>query len=292
MPWAYALPIALGVITVVAVTVILVEVVPALLEDSERERRDRDRRRIVGQRRMVQVQAMPQGAGTGVEVEQGAGGYDIRQRKGASSQVHSPGVQAEQGRYEIRSPTRESPQHVLGASEFENDDDVPLAQLPGRTTSAAAASALPEEGRAVEMTAERAVAASLSASQAATAATNPSAPPATADDIFFVPDDPTDSDDPFTDAHASPLLTSKSPTLAPSSPTSDTAPLPDLLTAEEAGWVIPSTSPSMAGGSDKDGWSRLSDEDEFESVAESASGSGPSRATEQWAKLHARAAAL
>lgn len=97
MPWAYALPIALGVVTVVAVTVILVEVVPAFLEDLERERRDRDRRRIAGQRRMVQVQAVPQGAGTGVEVQQGTHGSEVRQRKGAASQVQSSSVQAEQG---------------------------------------------------------------------------------------------------------------------------------------------------------------------------------------------------
>lgn len=97
MPWAYALPIALGVVTVVAVTVILVEVVPALLEDLERERRDRDRRRITGQRRMVEVQAVPQGSGTGVEAQQGSYGCEVRQRKGAPSQSHSPNAQAEQG---------------------------------------------------------------------------------------------------------------------------------------------------------------------------------------------------
>ncbi|KAJ8296202.1 hypothetical protein OF846_000600 [Rhodotorula toruloides] len=293
MPWAYALPIALGVVTVVAVTVILVEVVPAFLDDLERERRDRDRRRIAGQRRMVEVQAVPQGAGTGIEAQQGLHGYEVRQRKGAPSQSHSPNAQAEQGRYEIRSPTRDSPQHVLGASEFENDDDVPLAQLSGRTTPAIDASALPEGGRMVETVDNAGVKASISATQPASTATDAPELLTAVEETLFVPNASNDSDDPFTDAHASPLLTSsKSPTLAPSSPTCDTAPLPDLLSAEEAGWVIPSTSPSIAGGSDEDGWSRLSDEDEFESVAESASGSGASRATEEWAKVHARAAAL
>lgn len=145
----------------------------------------------------------------------------------------------------------------------------------------------------VETMDDTGVKASISATQPASTATDAPELSSAVEGALFVPNDSTDSDDPFTDAHASPLLTSsKSPTLAPSSPASDTAALPDLLSAEEAGWVIPSTSPSIAGGSDEDGWSRLSDEYEFESVAESASGSGASRATEEWAKVHARTAAL
>lgn len=97
MPWAYALPIALGVVTVVAVTVILVEVVPAFLDDLERDRREQERRRIARQRQMVPAHAVSQGVGTAVEVQQGTHGQEVRQRKGASSQVSPSTVQAEQG---------------------------------------------------------------------------------------------------------------------------------------------------------------------------------------------------
>ncbi|GEM09007.1 hypothetical protein Rt10032_c07g3024 [Rhodotorula toruloides] len=279
MPWAYALPIALGVVTVVAVTVILVEVVPAFLEDLERDRRDRERRRIAGQRRMASVQAVPQGAGTAAEMQQGTHGYK---------------------RYEIHLPTRDSPQHVLGASEFENDNEVPLAQMPGRATPAAATSELTGAKQTPEDSSEAAAEVSTSASGPIPTATDAPAPSVAANEFLFVPNESTDSDDPFTDAQASSLATSssslplsKSATLEPSSPTSDTAPLPDLLTSEsdDAGWVIPSTSPSLAGGSgsDEDGWSRLSDEeDDFTSV--SGAGAEPNGATEEWAQVHGSAA--
>ncbi|GJN88170.1 hypothetical protein Rhopal_001135-T1 [Rhodotorula paludigena] len=166
MPWIYAVPIGVGIVAAAAVAVILLEVVPAVLDDLDRERTNRRRRRELVPVAPVAAQASSSSA----QVHEGGLGYAVRKRRarqhivdqtdrfdGDDERVCSslpvlrtrPAQQAnafvEQDRYQLHPVSQES-HHVLGdtssvvPSDFElggdaSDDDVPLARLsPTRKT--------------------------------------------------------------------------------------------------------------------------------------------------------------
>jgi len=87
MPWAYAVPLGVGLIAVAAVAVILIEVVPAVLEERSRERHRRRRlARPVRHRADTPPPAyhdtVDESARTsGVELPEGGWKYEVRRRK-------------------------------------------------------------------------------------------------------------------------------------------------------------------------------------------------------------------
>lgn len=156
MPWAYAVPLDVGLVAVAAVAVILIEVVPAVLEE---RRSARSRRRDRGPRRLakpVRHRAetpppaydgvdMQEGARTsGVEIPEGGWRYEVRRRKGAAAAARKSGDTDEvrlsflepahldqrdtysrivaQERYRLEPLPHAEPQHVLGESSVTESD--------------------------------------------------------------------------------------------------------------------------------------------------------------------------
>ncbi|TNY18709.1 hypothetical protein DMC30DRAFT_40567 [Rhodotorula diobovata] len=176
MPWAYAVPLGVGLVAVAAVAVILIEVVPAVLEE---RRSARSRRRDRGPRRLakpVRHRAetpppaydgvdMQEGARTsGVEIPEGGWRYEVRRRKGAAAAARKSG-DTDDERYRLEPLPHAEPQHVLGESSVaesdfalsthdDSDDEVPLSKLtashvapevstPARSHSRAASDSAP-----------------------------------------------------------------------------------------------------------------------------------------------------
>jgi len=75
MPLYYALPLAFGLTGAIAITLVLIEVVPRVLEERER-RKSREGRAVARKRREEPVQAR------GSARDENGWGYKIRQRKG------------------------------------------------------------------------------------------------------------------------------------------------------------------------------------------------------------------
>ncbi|GAA5850284.1 hypothetical protein JCM5353_005870 [Sporobolomyces roseus] len=76
MPLYYALPLAFGLTGAIAITLILIEVVPKVLEERERRKSREGRAAVATRRKEVPVQAK------GSAREGNGWGYEIRQRKG------------------------------------------------------------------------------------------------------------------------------------------------------------------------------------------------------------------
>ncbi|GAA5854755.1 hypothetical protein JCM8547_004059 [Rhodosporidiobolus lusitaniae] len=115
----YALPIALGLVTAAAVVVVLVEVVPRVLDDLERQREREEAERRRRGRVSVPVRAsVEQGRTTGVEQGQDEWTYEVRQRKRVGRDHELSPLKP---RREQREEEETHQLHVLG-SDFEPTD--------------------------------------------------------------------------------------------------------------------------------------------------------------------------
>ncbi|GAA5909908.1 hypothetical protein JCM8208_000986 [Rhodotorula glutinis] len=302
MPWAYAVPLGVGLVAVAAVAVILIEVVPAVLEERARERHKR-RRLARPVRHRVETppptyhDTVEESARTsGVEVPEGGWKYEVRRRKGAAAtRAAGRSDDAEQSRYRLE-PLHHEPQHVLGdstaaESDFalgthdDSDDETsaprrenavePAPELHSRTAS----DSLSEPSTASFVSPPLSTSSRLDAGAdlATTSTPLPMAPPPVEENPFA---DLVSSAAPPTSSPldtASPALSCAS--FAPISPTS--APTTTLIPAAPPSkpdspasadeWVLPSPAPSapasLSGDAapsavDDDGWSRLSDEED------------------------------
>ncbi|GAA6001808.1 uncharacterized protein JCM10292_005919 [Rhodotorula paludigena] len=312
MPWIYAVPVGLGIVAAAAVAVILLEVVPAVLDDLDRERTNRRRRRELIPVAPVAAQASSSSA----QVHEGGFSYAVRKRRarrhimdqtarfdGDDERVRSslpllrtrPAQQAnafvEQDRYQLYPVSQES-HHVLGESssvvpsDFElggdaSDDDVPLARLsPTRKTfSIVDGDETPKVGEQTRS------AGSSTESSPSTAGTEPLIPAPSSPGPVSASSktnslEPTgvqvDAQDPFSDATASSstLFASSSPDSSPSPP------------QNESRDVIPSVASSSLANESIGGWILQSPTLSSTSSVRSAGASSTlSEDEDGWAKL-------
>ncbi|BGP45658.1 hypothetical protein JCM10450v2_001488 [Rhodotorula kratochvilovae] len=309
MPWAYAVPLGVGLIAAVAVAVILIEVVPAVLDERSRARAERERRRraarlVASARAVTPPHVMREGArASGVEVPEGGWKYAVRRRSARTRSAGGAGTGSdgddEGDRYRLRPLAHES-HHILGdassvaASDYElgargadssDDDDVPLAKLsPTRGTFA-----VPDEGE----TPARSRASSGAGSAPGTAPFF--SPPLSTSSRFegstTAAEAPTElrkkdaEEDPFTDdaaATSSTLFATSSSSSHESSPALSSASFFAPVSAPShdspastGGWVLQSPTPSTTSlGTDDEGWARLSDEDDEWSKVRKPAGLG------------------
>ncbi|GAA5864702.1 hypothetical protein JCM1840_002205 [Sporobolomyces johnsonii] len=260
MPY-WALPLAFGLVGAVAVTVILVKVVPEELE--RRRRLERQRQALERRREMVAVGVRStggseQGESTARESERGNWAYEVRRRQGARG--------GEEDSTPLLSGT--NVQHVLGHassvadSDVEPSSDLDLGPLPSTS---------PVPSREQSPVRRFVASGSLTPSEPSRPATVPLLSPAPLSPIerlidvseaethpvLPVPSNTESTPDPLSSPSLSAADAAKEPDLAAAGPTSTPTPLFEL--DDEDGWVrSPTLSAHSSAGSDE-GWTKLGD---------------------------------
>ncbi|GAA5847832.1 hypothetical protein JCM9279_006656 [Rhodotorula babjevae] len=314
MPWAYAVPLGVGLVAVAAVAVILVEVIPAVLEERSRERH---RRRRLARPVRHRVETPPPAyrstveetaRTSGVEVPEGGWKYEVRRRKRTTATGSAARSEdAEQNRYRL-DPLVHEPQHVLGGdstaaeSDFalgnhdDSNDDVPTvlcgsaAASPPGSRSRTASTSPSEPSTAPFLSPPLSASSRLGAGAelATTSSTPPVGPPTVEANPFA---DLVSSTAPLPSSSspldtASPALSCASfapispipvspPVLAPAAPVSKPA---SPASADE--WVLPSPAPSAPASLSGAGKACSDDEDGWSRLSDEE---------DEWAEVRARA---